>query len=87
MIRPRRRPEPDRLPCTLTALGGCERSPSVRQAHCVRVDAHLEHGKRQRRHLVEVHVLKVFERPDHLSMPVQKRLIAADMVTAPHSTG
>jgi hypothetical protein len=49
-----------------------ERSPSVRQAHCVRVDTHLEHGKRQRRHLVEVHVLKVFERPDHVSMPSRR---------------
>ena len=29
-----------RVPRTLTALGGCERSPSVRQAHCVRVDAY-----------------------------------------------
>jgi len=64
-----------------------ERSPSVRQAHCVRVDTHLEHGKRQRRHLVEVHVLKVFERPDHVSMPFQTRLIAADMVTAPAQLG
>jgi hypothetical protein len=67
-------------------FGGCECSPVRQAGPLFTCDAHLQHGERQRRHLVEVHVPKVFERPDVLLDPAQKPLIATAIVTAPHST-
>jgi hypothetical protein len=79
-------PQADRLPCTLTALGGCERSPSGMPT--VHASMHIwrtasDSGVTSSRSTSS----KSSNDPITSRCPSRSGFIAADMVTAPHSTG